>query len=166
MRAGLFIAVLFGGVLVASFVNEATVSEAAVPGLNPESEPAGVAWLVKSEDGHFYAEAMVSEDDGPGSRVRFLVDTGATMVALTPTDAQRIGFDPDTLVYDVQARSANGMVRAARVRLDHVTVSGVRVEDVEAVVLEQGLAQSLLGMSYLGDLSKIEASRDTLILRE
>lgn len=165
MRAGLFIAVLFGGVLAASILNEVTVSQAAVPGLDPDSRPAGVAWLTKSEDGHFYAEAMVAADGGHGSRVRFMVDTGATMVALTPSDAQRIGLELEALVYDAQARTANGMVRAARITLDAVTVSGVAVEDVSAVVLEDGLAQSLLGMSYLGELSRMEASADALILR-
>jgi aspartyl protease family protein len=165
MRAGLFIAILFGGVLAASVLNEVTVSEAAVPGLDPDSQPAGVAWLAKSEDGHFYAEALVVADRAHGSRVRFMVDTGATTVALTPSDALRIGLDLENLVYDAQARTANGSVRAARVTLDQVTVSGVKVQDVEAVVLEDGLEQSLLGMSYLGALSKIETSGESLILR-
>jgi aspartyl protease family protein len=165
MRAGAFIAVLFGGVLAVSFLNDVTTSKAAVPGLDPESRPAGVASLVKSEDGHFYAEAMVSADGGAGSRVRFLVDTGATTVALTTSDAQRIGFEPEDLVYDVQVRTASGPVRGAKVLLDRITVSGAGVDDVEAVVLEAGLERSLLGMSYLGELSKIEAAGDTLILR-
>jgi aspartyl protease family protein len=97
--------------------------------------------------------------------VRFVIDTGATLVALTPTDAQRIGFEADTLTFDARVRTANGEARAARVRLDSITVSGVKLENVDAVVLEEGLSQSLLGMSYLGRLSKIEAAGDALILR-
>ncbi len=165
MRAGVLIAILASGVFAASFFNDATNSEAAVPGLNPESRSAGVASLVKAEDGHFYAEAMVAAEDGPGSRVRFMVDTGATMVALKPSDAQRIGLELDEIAYTARVRTANGEVRAAYVQLDRITVSGVAVEDVDAVVLESGLEQSLLGMSYLGALSRMEASGDALILR-
>jgi aspartyl protease family protein len=169
MRAGVFIALLFGGVFVASIANEMTGRDAlagvADTGLNPDSRPAGVASLVKNEDGHFYAESMVAAASRSGSRVRFVIDTGATLVALTPTDAQRIGFEADTLTFDARVRTANGEARAARVRLDSITVSGVKLENVDAVVLEEGLSQSLLGMSYLGRLSKIEAAGDALILR-
>jgi aspartyl protease family protein len=169
MRAGFFFAILFGGVLVASVANEMTSRDALAgvgdPGLNLESQPAGVAWLVKNEDGHFYAESMVATGDRGGSRVRFVIDTGASLVALTRTDAERVGLDADTLAFDARVRTANGEARAARVRLASVSVSGVKLEDVDALVLEEGLSQSLLGMSYLGRLSKIEAAGDALVLR-
>jgi aspartyl protease family protein len=87
------------------------------------------------------------------------------MVSLTPLDAQRLGVDLSTLSYDVPLNTANGQAHAARVRLDHVTVAGARVDAVDAVVVPQGLTTSLLGMSYLGRLSRFEATPDTLILR-
>jgi len=166
MRAGLVIAIAFGAVLVASLANDLTGhaqnAEAAV-GLDPDA--IGTAWLGKADDGHFYAEALVAADRNAGSRVRFLVDTGATSVALTRADAARLGLDIDGLDYAVPVATANGAIRAAAVRLDRVTVSGLTLDDVDALVLEGGLTQSLLGMSYLGRLSKVEASGDALILR-
>jgi aspartyl protease family protein len=169
MRAGVFFAILFGGVFVASIANEMSSRDAlagvADAGLDPDGRSAGVAWLVKNEDGHFYAESMVEAERRGGARVRFVVDTGATQVALTRTDAVRVGLDADALAFETRVRTAGGETRAARIRLTSVSVGGVKLEDVEALVIEDGLSQSLLGMSYLGRLSRIEADGDALILR-
>jgi aspartyl protease family protein len=97
--------------------------------------------------------------------VRFVVDTGATAVVLTQIDAQRVGLDPQELRFDAPVRTAAGETIAARVRLARISISGVVLEDVEALVMREELAQSLLGMSYLGRLSKVEAAGDSLILR-
>lgn len=120
----------------------------------------GPASLVKAADGHFWAEATVN-----GRAVRFLVDTGATTVALTGPDAQRLGLDLDALDYDRPVTTASGTIRAALVELDYVSVAGARVEKVQALVLREGLSASLLGMSYLGRLSRFEATPTSLILR-
>lgn len=120
----------------------------------------GAASLVKAADGHFWAEALVN-----GKRVRFLVDTGATTVALTPADAQRLGLKPSELKFDRPVNTASGQVHAALVELDYISVAGARVEKVQALVLESGLTSSLLGMSYLGRLSRFEATPTALILR-
>lgn len=114
----------------------------------------------KSADGHFWAEARVQ-----GRHVRFLVDTGASTVALTKADARRLGLEPQALTFDQPVSTAAGPTMAAAVTLDYVSVAGARIEDVEALVLEDGLDVSLLGMTYLGRLSRFEASRDALILR-
>ena len=124
------------------------------------SDDAGAASIAKSADGHFWAEADVN-----GSRVRFLVDTGASAVALTPSDAQRLGFDPARLNYAYKVMTANGEAHAAAVKLTSVSVSGARVADVDALVLDKGLDASLLGMTYLGRLSRFEATKTALILR-
>ena len=114
----------------------------------------------KSPDGHFWAEASSN-----GRHVRFLVDTGATTVALTSADAERLGVDLDALTYDIPVQTASGETEAASVKLDYVSVAGARVENVDAVVVRDGLNNSLLGMSYLGRLSKFEATQTALILR-
>lgn len=114
----------------------------------------------KAADGHYWAEAQVE-----GRRVRFLVDTGASTVALTRGDAQRLGLAPGTLTYDRPVTTASGKTMAAAVVLDYVSVAGARVEEVDALVLQEGLETSLLGMTYLGRLSRFEATRDSLILR-
>ena len=120
----------------------------------------GAASITKSADGHFWAEAMVN-----GHAVRFLVDTGASAVALTGDDARRLGFDPAGLNYGYAVQTANGEARAARVTLPSIAIAGVRVDNVDAFVIDHGLETSLLGMTYLGRLSRIEATPTALILR-
>ncbi|HEY5412847.1 MAG TPA: TIGR02281 family clan AA aspartic protease [Caulobacteraceae bacterium] len=118
------------------------------------------AEIAKSSDGHYWAEAQVN-----GQRVRFLVDTGATAVALTADDATRLGLDPKTLRYAYQVMTASGQARAAEVKLASISIAGARVNDVDALVIEHGLPASLLGMTYLGRLSRFEATKTALILR-
>lgn len=124
------------------------------------AERASAAQVSKAPDGHFWAEAEVD-----GRWVRLLVDTGASSVSLTPADAQRLGVDLAALDFDQPLVTANGRTQAAAVTLDHVAVAGARVEKVEAIVVRSGLSTSLLGMSYLGRLSRFEASPTALILR-
>jgi aspartyl protease family protein len=121
---------------------------------------ASAAEVSKDADGHFWAEASVN-----GRQVRFLVDTGATVVALTADDARRLGIDLHTLKFERSVATAAGASRAADVELDYVSVAGARVEHVPALVFEKGLGASLLGMSYLGRLSRFEATQTALILR-
>ena len=127
-----------------------------------ESAPASgkVAQITKAADGHYWAQADVD-----GHWVKFLVDTGASAVALTGDDARRLGIDMTTLEYDRPVVTANGSTKAASVTLDYIVVAGARVEDVKAMVVPEGLQTSLLGMSFLGRLSRFEASKTALILR-
>jgi aspartyl protease family protein len=121
----------------------------------------GEASIVKSPDGHFWADAQVNG----GHPVHFLVDTGATAVALTAADARSLGIDPSSLDYRYTVVTANGPARAAAVKLGDISVDRADVQDVQAFVIDQGLQTSLLGMSYLGRLSKFEATPDTLVLK-
>jgi aspartyl protease family protein len=118
------------------------------------------AAVAMEPDGHYWAEADVD-----GKRVRFLVDTGSTAVALTLDDARRLGLDLDHMNFDQSVRTASGEARAAQVELGYVAVAGARVEKVRALVLDKGLPASLLGMTYLGRLSRFEATPGSLILR-
>jgi len=117
------------------------------------------AAIAKSRDGHFWAQGTVN-----GRSVRFLVDTGATAVALTPADAARLGLTPADLHYSYRVVTAGGQTRAASVKLASITVAGARLNDVEALVIEKGLDTSLLGMTYLGRLSRFEGTPDALVL--
>lgn len=133
----------------------------AVAAISPQSGATGHSGqIAKSADGHFWAQANVN-----GHQVRFLVDTGATAVSLSPDDARRLGFSPSSLDYGYKVMTAHGEARAARISLRSVSVAGARVADVDAYVIESGLDTSLLGMSYLGRLDRFEATRDALILR-
>jgi len=121
----------------------------------------GTQNIAKSADGHYWATARVN-----GTEVRFLVDTGATMVALTALDAQRLGFETRHLDYSQRVMTAQGETRAAPVILSSLSVTGARLTDVQALVIEEGLDTSLLGMTYLGRLSRFEATPTALILRQ
>ena len=118
-----------------------------------------VTAIPKAKDGHFWANATVNT-----RAVRFLVDTGATVVALTPADAQRLGFDAKNLTYDREVTTANGKTYAASVNLSVVGIGQSTVRNVDAMVVKEGLTTSLLGMSYLGRLSRFEATPSSLIL--
>lgn len=120
----------------------------------------GEASIAKSTDGHFWANAEVD-----GHPVRFLVDTGATAVALTADDARNLGIDPSSLMYQYTVMTANGPARAAQVKLGFVSVGRAQVSDVDAFVIDKGLETSLLGMSYLGRLARFEATPDALVLK-
>jgi aspartyl protease family protein len=120
----------------------------------------GAAQIVKAADGHFWAEAKVD-----GRAVRFLIDTGATAVALSQADAKRLGIDTAALDYNYKVMTASGETRAASVKLASVSVAGAQVRDVEALVVEKGLETSLLGMTYLGRLSSFQATPRALVLR-
>ncbi|EGF91257.1 clan AA aspartic protease, TIGR02281 family [Asticcacaulis biprosthecium C19] len=140
---------------------QASVPQAAVvqAELSSESASGHTTAIPKAKDGHFWANASVNS-----TAVRFLVDTGASQVVLTPSDAQRLGFTPNNLVYDRKVITANGPSFAAMVELKSVGVGTSTVRNVEALVVREGLHTSLLGMSYLGRLSRFEATRTSLIL--
>lgn len=113
----------------------------------------------RGADGHYHLTLHIS-----GTPVHFLVDTGATDVVLSRADARRLGIDPDTLAYYGQARTANGLVRTARVRLEDVRLGEIVDPRLNAWVNDGELDTSLLGMAYLQNFAKIEIERDRLIL--
>ena len=135
-------------------------AEASLPMPETAPSPAGAgASIPKAGDGHYWAEGEVN-----GAPVRFLIDTGATAVALTPDDARRLGFNLGKLTYGYRVVTAGGPTRAAAVKLASVTVAGARLDDVDALVIEKGLDTSLLGMTYLGRLASFQATRQALTL--
>lgn len=111
-------------------------------------------------DGHFRIEAMVG-----GTPVRFMIDTGATAVVLSPTDAERLGYDLAKLGFTGFAQTANGTVRTAPIRLDSLVVGDIRLTDLPAVVNQAAMAGSLLGMSFLDRLRSYEVRDGVLVMR-
>jgi aspartyl protease family protein len=113
--------------------------------------------LAADSRGHFVTEGAVN-----GNPVRFLVDTGATMVALPAAEALRLGIDYRKGERGLSGTAA-GVVPIYRVRLDTVRLGSIELAGVEAVVLEQGLDIALLGMSFL---NRVEMKRDghTMVL--
>ncbi|WP_407493612.1 TIGR02281 family clan AA aspartic protease [Pseudooceanicola sp. MF1-13] len=113
----------------------------------------------RAPDGHYYLTAEVN-----GTPIRFMVDTGASDIVLTQKDAAHVGLDLDELVYNRRALSANGEVGIAPVILDAVALGPVQGNNVRAVVNGGEMRQSLLGMRYLQQFSKIEIGDGALLL--
>lgn len=132
----------------------------------PQEMGPGSITLTSTRNGHYLADTLVSSPHVRGTHVRFLVDTGATDVALTAADARRLGFDPDRMSYTAPYQTANGIAFAARITLDEISIGSIRVENVRASVMPQGLEQSLLGMSFLGRLTSMQVSDGRLVLTQ
>lgn len=132
-------------------MNQAYVAAGAASG------GSGSVTLKADARGHFVADGQVN-----GGTVRFLVDTGATTIALPAADAKRLGINylkgERGLV-----QTANGTAPAYRVKFDTVRVGDITLNGVDGVVLEGGLQTALLGMSFL---NRTEMKRDgeTMVL--
>jgi aspartyl protease family protein len=120
----------------------------------------GAVSIRVNKSGHFVVEAVVD-----GVSVRFLVDTGASDVILSPGDAARLGFDVKTLAFTRPYQTANGLVFGAPVRLGLLSIGPITMTGVRASVNGAPMKRSLLGMSFLGRLSGYDVSRETMILR-
>ena len=123
-------------------------------------EQGGVMTFRTGPDGHFSVEADVD-----GTRVDFLVDTGASDVVLSPRDARRIGIDPATLAYTRIYGTANGTVQGAPVQLKRVRIGTIVMDGMPASVNAAPMDRSLLGMSFLGRLSGYSVENGVLTLR-
>jgi aspartyl protease family protein len=110
--------------------------------------------------GHFRANVEID-----GRTIPMLVDTGASYVALSAEDADRLGVTPRPSDFSITMYTANGRAKAAPVRLHAVHVDTLSVYDVDAVVAQPGAMNgSLLGMSFLRRLTRFEAQADRLRL--
>ncbi len=112
--------------------------------------------------GHFLTEGRIE-----GQRIGFMVDTGATVVALNEKSAARFGFRPSRSDYNTTVQTANGTIKAARTRLAMVELGGIVVRDVDAMVLpDEALSENLLGASFLSKLKRYEYANGRLVLEQ
>ena len=125
----------------------------------PEQIDGQTVALKRQGDGHFHATLEVN-----GHPVRFIIDTGATMLVLSRRDARAAGLDPDNLSFNLRTRTANGEVMSAPVRLDSVTLGEFTDRDVRATVNGGDLDISLLGMSYLDRYRGFRVEGDRMYL--
>jgi len=131
-----------------------------IPGLGVSTSGGEIQFRADSS-GHFNVEALVN-----GVPVRFLVDTGASDVTLSPRDAKRIGLDQNSLNFNRPYRTANGVVMGAPVTLPSIQIGPIKVRDVPGSVNGAPLGASLLGMSFLERLRGYQVENGTLILRQ
>ena len=124
------------------------------------SDPgSGAVTLERSFDGHFYADAQVN-----GATVHFLVDTGATGIALAADDARRAGLAFNSSQAEVVGSGASGDVYGHFVRINRVELGLKSVNDTPAIILEGG-DRSLLGQTFLSKFGSVEIHGNTMVLR-
>jgi len=116
----------------------------------PSAPASNTIVYTANELGHVVLDAAVN-----GAPVRMLVDTGASLVTLTPADARAAGINPAGLVFSGHVQTANGTARMAPVTLREIRIGQLSIYDVPTAVLEN-LNVSLLGMSFLGRLQGYE----------
>jgi aspartyl protease family protein len=107
--------------------------------------------LVPDSRGHYWAQGTVN-----GASIRFMVDTGATLVAISADEATRAGVNYRA-GRPIQISTANGNTTAYLVRLDKIAIGGIVLHGVEASVHEGGLGVALLGMSFM---NRVDMRRD------
>ena len=126
-----------------------------------DNDQAGGNVRIRADNGGHY----VSEVEFNGRRFRAIVDTGATLIALRYEDARALGLITPSDRFDIKVNTANGVTRAKRVQLRSVRIGSIRIDNVDAMILEQGaLGQNLLGMSFLRRLARFEIKRGVLEL--
>jgi aspartyl protease family protein len=169
----IFAGMLLGlGVYAARFADQAVKNSAATPtttalaaGSPPPSQqnPYSSSVIVPADArGHFVVEARVD-----GRRMAFMLDTGASMVALRARDAAALGIHPVARDLTVEVKTANGTTRAAQVQLGMVEISGVNVRNVAALVSpDETLSENLLGLSFLSRLRRYEFSNGRMVLEQ
>jgi aspartyl protease family protein len=127
-----------------------------------KSNRGGTVELHATSNGHFQARVDVN-----GRSIDVMVDTGASMVALTFEDAEKAGIFLRDIDYTQRVSTANGIARIAPVTLSRVSIGGITVHNVEAAVAEPGKLQiSLLGMTFLSRLDRVDMRSGTLLLQD
>jgi aspartyl protease family protein len=112
--------------------------------------------------GHFETEGRIE-----GQRIAFMVDTGASVVALNETSAARFGVRPSPRDYNATVTTANGTIKAARTQLAVIEIGGLIVRDVDAMVLpDEALSENLLGLSFLSKLKRFEYANGKMVLEQ
>jgi aspartyl protease family protein len=112
--------------------------------------------------GHFLTDGRID-----GQRIDFMVDTGASVIALNEKSAARFGLRPTPADYKMTVSTANGTIKAAPTRLAMVEIGGLIVRDVDAMVLpDEALSENLLGLSFLSKLKRFEYANGKMVLEQ
>ncbi|MEI7804183.1 MAG: TIGR02281 family clan AA aspartic protease [Hyphomicrobiales bacterium] len=112
--------------------------------------------------GHFQVEASIN-----GRRLDFMIDTGASVIAMRESDAARLGIHPSPSDYTATVSTANGSIKAARAQFNSVDVGGIRIFDVAGLVLpDEALRENLLGLSFLSRLRRFEYANGKMVLEQ
>ncbi len=124
----------------------------------PLSTP-GTLVIPRGQQGHFFVSGDIA-----GAALRFVIDTGATTVAIGRNDAQAAGINLAALDFNHEGQTAGGTTRYAPVTLPRMRVGDIELNDVQAVVLDAPAAVPLLGQSFLGRIDKVSIEGDRMTL--
>ncbi len=116
--------------------------------------------LKREVDGHFYANATIQ-----GRNIRFLVDTGATAVALTSKDAEALGLFWTPAELTTVGRGVSGDVMGKTVIIPRIQVGNLQAENIPAAIIPEGLDVSLLGQAFLSQVGNVNISDDKMTLQ-
>jgi aspartyl protease family protein len=169
--------VMLAGVILACFVffTDIQALTRRVSGLGPvqdapevvEATPPADAFsrtvtLKAAENGHFFSTIIVN-----GREVEVIVDTGATAVALSYEDAEALGISVTDSDFTHVSQTANGESRVAPITIDEINLGDITVRNVDGFVTEPGkLFQTLLGMTFLSRLSRVDIRGTELVLEQ
>jgi aspartyl protease family protein len=167
----IFAGMLVGmGVLAAKVADQAARSPAAPPPSAamaaappaPQNSYGSSVVIPPDSRGHFVVDARVD-----GRHMEFMLDTGASVIALRARDAAGLGIHPAAREFTVEVKTANGVTRAAPVQLGMVEISGLNVRNVAALVSpDEALSENLLGLSFLSRLRRFEFSNGRMVLEQ
>jgi aspartyl protease family protein len=172
-QIAIFAALLIAaGVFVARFADQTNRNAApsnamtAAPATSakaPEPQQYGRTHVVMRDNrGHFSVDGRVD-----GRHMKFMVDTGASVIAMRESDARRLGLHPAPRDYTAEVKTANGNIRAAPATLRLVEIGGLQVRDVRALLIpDQALSENLLGLSFLSRLRRFEFSNGKLVMEQ
>jgi aspartyl protease family protein len=135
------------------------VTRELIPGTSTHDRKARKLILTRAQDGHFYLNSIINNQ-----KIRFLIDTGASDVALSLNDARKIGINIKKINFDKIYHTANGKAYGASVILDHLIINNVKFKKVSASIMSSEMGISLLGMTFLNRLKKFEFRANNLIL--
>ncbi len=170
----LFAAVLLvlGGVVAK--IADKNMLQASSPAMSAKSATVGAApaaqtaangrtmTVPRDARGHFQVEASIN-----GRRLDFMIDTGASVIAMRESDAARLGIHPSPSDYTATVSTANGSIKAARAQFNSVDVGGIRIFDVAGLVLpDEALRENLLGLSFLSRLRRFEYANGKMVLEQ
>jgi aspartyl protease family protein len=159
---GVFMAQMADKITPAAVTNATAKPAATVAMATSASTGSHMLSIPRDFRGHFATEGRID-----GQRIAFMVDTGASVIALNESSAARFGLRPVPNQYTATVSTANGTIKAARARLDRVEVGGLVVRDVDAMVLpDEALSENLLGLSFLSKLRRFEYANGTMVLEQ
>ncbi|WNO52533.1 retropepsin-like aspartic protease family protein [Stakelama saccharophila] len=164
LSATMFLKSLIGWAAIAAILYVAVdhrrdiVRLAAGIGIGNQKIAGDTTRIRQSSDGHFWARVELN-----GVERRMLIDSGATITALSKSTADAAGIEAGS-GFPVLLNTANGMVEAQRGTIDHVVLGNLRMDDLDAVIAPSFGDLDVIGMNFLSRLGSWRVEGDTLIL--